>query len=200
MVTTRFSSDIDIDIANRDQLLAQVPHTKASMWHSGSMRAHNSGFYPTPIPYDPIIGAAAIDYVEAEQRGYVKIDLLNMSVYDQVKSVTHLEQLMAMEPPWHKLQHKSFCEKVIHIGNWHSTIIQLPEPLDSIPRLMMFLAIIRPGKKHLIGKPWREIGQTVWNKADDGFSFKKAHACAYAHLVTVHMNLLNQKVKDVSPM
>ena len=66
----------------------------------------------------------------------------------------------------------------------------MPEPIDSIPRLAMFLAAIRPAKKHLIGLPWREVAKTIWDKGSDGYSFKKSHAIAYAQLVVVHMNLL----------
>ena len=69
---------------------------------------------------------------------------------------------------------------------------KMPEPMNSIPRLAMFLSIIRPGKKHLIGLPWAEIAKTVWDKNDDGYSFKKAHAVSYSMLVTVHMNLLEE--------
>jgi hypothetical protein len=55
----------------------------------------------------------------------------------------------------------------------------------------MFLAVIRPGKRHLVGKTWKEVGQTVWERPeDDSYFFKKAHAVAYAHLVAVHMNIL----------
>ena len=68
----------------------------------------------------------------------------------------------------------------------------MPEPVDSIPRLAMFLAIIRPGKKHLIGLPWKEVAKTVWDKGTDGYTFKRSHAVAYAHLVVVHMNLLTE--------
>jgi hypothetical protein len=67
----------------------------------------------------------------------------------------------------------------------------MPEPITSIARMAMFLAIIRPGKKHLIGKPWREVALTVWDKTDDGYTFKQAHAVSYAHLVALHMNLLS---------
>jgi hypothetical protein len=66
----------------------------------------------------------------------------------------------------------------------------MPEAVNSVPRLAMFLAIIRPAKRHLIGLPWAEVAKTVWNKpADGGYFFKKAHAISYAHLVLVHMNL-----------
>lgn len=69
----------------------------------------------------------------------------------------------------------------------------MPEPINSIPRLSMFLSVIRPGKKHLIGKSWKEVSETIWTVGDDdGYSFKKSHAVAYAHLVVIHMNLLEQ--------
>jgi hypothetical protein len=68
----------------------------------------------------------------------------------------------------------------------------MPEPVDSITRLAMFLAVIRPGKKHLIGKSWKDVAKTVWDKGSDGYTFKKSHAIAYSHLVVVHMNLLEE--------
>jgi hypothetical protein len=55
----------------------------------------------------------------------------------------------------------------------------------------MFLAIIRPAKRHLVGKTWKEVAETVWDKPeDDTYYFKKAHAIAYSNLVVVNMNLL----------
>ena len=68
----------------------------------------------------------------------------------------------------------------------------MPEPINSIPRLAMMLAIIRPSKKHLIGLPWIEVNKTVWDKTEDGYSFKKAHGVAYAQLVAVNMNLIEE--------
>jgi hypothetical protein len=70
----------------------------------------------------------------------------------------------------------------------------MPEAINSIPRLAMFLAVIRPAKKHLIGKTWKEVSETIWDKGSDGYSFKKSHAIAYAQLVVVHMNLLTTSV------
>jgi DNA polymerase III alpha subunit len=68
----------------------------------------------------------------------------------------------------------------------------MPEPVNSIPRLSMFLALIRPAKKHLIGESWSEVAKTIWDKNTDGYVFKKSHSLAYAHLVVVHMNLLEE--------
>jgi hypothetical protein len=73
--------------------------------------------------------------------------------------------------------------------------MKMPEPVNSIPRMAMFLAVIRPAKRHLIGKTWKEVGETVWDKpADDEYYFKKSHAVAYAHLVAVHMNLICEQI------
>jgi hypothetical protein len=57
----------------------------------------------------------------------------------------------------------------------------------------MFLAVIRPAKRHLIGLPWAKVAETVWEKSTDGsYGFKKSHAISYSHLVAVHMNLLSE--------
>ena len=63
--------------------------------------------------------------------------------------------------------------------------------VDSIPRMAMFLALIRPGQRHLIGKTWSEIADDIWTKTDD-YTFKKAHAVSYAVLVSLHMKLINR--------
>jgi hypothetical protein len=69
----------------------------------------------------------------------------------------------------------------------------MPEPINSIPRLAMFLAAIRPAKRHLLGKTWKEINKTVWDKDLTGYSFKRSHAVAYSQLVVVHMNLIKEQ-------
>lgn len=185
----RIDSDIDIDFGDRDKLLKLISHTSAAMRNVRPMRKHNTGVYVTDVPYDPVNDMAAIDYTEAEKRGYFKLDLLNVHVYDQVKDEQHLIELMK-EPDWSKLNDKEFVEKLIHLANHYNSIQRMPEPIDSIPRLAMFLAAIRPAKKHLIGLPWREVAKTIWDKGDDGYNFKRSHSVAYAHLVVVHMNLL----------
>ena len=184
------NTDIDIDFGFRDQALTHLKHISASMQRGDGFAKHASGVYFTDIPHD-LNNQATIDYKSAEDRGYFKVDFLNVSVYEQVQSEQHLVELMTTEPPWHRLLEAEFCDKLIHIGNYHSMICKLPEPIDSIPRLAMFLALIRPGKKHLFGKTWKEIAETIWDKTDEGYTFKKAHGIAYAHLVVVHMNLLN---------
>ena len=184
------SADIDIDFADRTQILELIQHIPARQIVDGQVRRHNSGVYVTDIPWDPVNQCAAIDYREAEQRGYFKLDFLNMSVYQGVRDQAHYDQLLATAPPWDKLQDPEFVERVVHIGNHYDLLQRMPEPVDSITRMAMFLAVIRPGKRHLIGRTWQDVAATVWDTAADGYIFKRSHAVAYAHLVTLHMNLL----------
>lgn len=191
----KFKSDIDIDFGDRAQALTVLDVTPASINRDGEWVAHNTGVYVTDVPKDPFTGRASLDYKDAEERGYVKLDFLNVSLYTQIKSEEHLEDLMNREPLWDLLYDRDFCSRLIHIGNHHNTLLKMPEKVDSIPRLMMFLAIIRPAKRHLIGLPWKEVAKTIWEQPADGtYGFKMAHACAYAHLVAVNMNLICEQV------
>ena len=105
----RFNSDIDIDTGDRDKLLSLIEHTKASIRKS-DVKKHNTGIYITNIPYDPINDISAHDYEVAEERGYFKLDILNVHVYKQVKSEEHRVELMK-EPDWNKLSDSEFVSK-----------------------------------------------------------------------------------------
>jgi hypothetical protein len=189
----KFSADIDIDFADRDKVLKVIKHVPAAMDRNGEWVRHNTGVYVNPMPYDPFTGISNIDYQQAEVMGYIKLDLLNVNVYSHVKSELHLNKLIEQEPNWDLLHDRSFVEKVIHIGNHYDLINRMPEPIISIPRMAMFLSVIRPAKRALAGLTWKEVAKSVWEKPEgDGYFFKKAHAVSYAQLVAVHMNLLTE--------
>jgi hypothetical protein len=187
----KFTSDIDIDIGDRDKILSIIKHHPAGIIRDGQLTKHNSGVYVTHIPVDPFTGIASIDYKIAEDRGYTKLDLLNVNLYQKITDEAHLDRLRLTEPDWDKLDDREFCSQLIHINNHYDTLMKMPEKVNSIPRMAMFLSIIRPAKRHLIGLPWSEVAKTVWEKpADDSYFFKKSHALAYATLVVVNMNSL----------
>lgn len=188
----KFESDIDIDFGDRTQILSILSHIPASIVRDDKLVKHNTGVYFTEIPKDSFTGQAALDHHAAEDRGYLKLDFLNVSLYQQVRDEQHLTELMNKEPDWAKLYDKEFCAQLIHIGNHYDTLVKMPEAVNSIPRMAMFLSVIRPAKRHLIGLPWKEVAETVWAKPeDDSYYFKKSHAIAYATLVVVNMNLLD---------
>jgi hypothetical protein len=185
------SADIDLDLADRTVLLNLIDAVPARQLTQGQVRRHNSGVYVTDIPYDPINECAAIDYETAEQRGYFKIDLLNMSVYQLVKSPEHYEKMLAKEPDWPQLWNDpEWTKQLVHVGNY-TELLKTMQP-NSIPRMAAFIAIIRPGKAHLQNRPWEEVFESVWDGNDSrGFVFKHSHSISYATLVALHMNLLN---------
>lgn len=193
----KFTSDIDIDFANRSDILKIIKHTSAGMIRDDKLIKHITGIYVTDIPVNPLTETSSLDYKTAEERGYVKLDFLNVWVYKHVRDENHLIELMS-DPDWSILKDRTVFEKIIHIGNHYDAMMKMSEPIDSIPRMAMFLSIIRPGKRHLIGKKWSEIVKTVWNKETDGYVFKKAHAISYSWLVAIHMNLLKQQNGELS--
>ncbi|NBU68934.1 MAG: hypothetical protein EBS49_04850 [Verrucomicrobia bacterium] len=181
--------DIDIDFANRDQALNLIPHIKARREGPDGVAVHNTGIYVQSIPYDPLTKIAGIEYKQAEQRGYFKIDFLNVNIYKDVQNEAHLTQLMETEPLWELLLQDEFTDLLFHLKG-HGTILKKTQP-TSVEQLAAVLAMIRPSKRHLIGKSWPEIMMEVWTKPEnDEYYFKKPHAVAYAMAVVVQMNLI----------
>ena len=191
------SADVDIDFADREQILNLVQHIPARQIVQNQVRRHNSGVHVTAIPYDPVNNCAAIDYETAEQRGYFKIDFLNMGVYQLIKSPDHYKEMLTTTPPWNQLwQDSIWAGQLVHVGNY-TELLKSMRP-DSIPRMAAFISIIRPGKAHLQNKPWADVFESVWDGDDSrGYTFKKSHALSYAALVALHMNLLSQAVEQV---
>jgi hypothetical protein len=191
------SADIDIDMPNREALLKLIQHVPARLEVDGRVRRHNSGVYVTEIPRDIPNGCAALDYESAEQRGYFKIDLLNMSVYNLVQSPEHYQEMLNKEPQWSRLwTDRAWAAQLVHVGNYVDLLSEMKP--DSIPRMAAFISIIRPGKAHLQRKPWTEVFKTVWDGDESrGYTFKHSHAISYAALVALHMNLISQDDEQV---
>jgi hypothetical protein len=187
--------DIDIDFANREQALELFEHAVAARKEDTDIKKHNTGVYFTSIPRDSRTNISTIDYKEAEDRGYFKVDFLNVGIYEGVKSEEHLTQLMNQEPLWDLLQDDSFTDLLFHV-NGHGYLMKQMKP-SSIEELAMCLALIRPAKRHLVGKTWTEIGQEIWTKPENGeYFFKKAHAVAYAQAVVVQMNMICEQISQ----
>jgi DNA polymerase III alpha subunit len=185
--------DIDIDFPNRAQALEKFKHVVAAIEDNGTFKKHNTGVYCTSVPYNPITGISTIAYKEAEDRGYFKLDFLNVSVYEKVKDRTHLKQLMETEPLWDLLEQDDFSSLLFHV-NGHGSILRQMKP-TSILQLAAVLAMIRPAKRYLIGKDWDLVMTEVWTKPEnDEYYFKKAHAIAYAHVIVVQMNLICEEI------
>ena len=76
----------------------------------------------------------------------------------------------------------------------HFDVVRIIKP-SSINDLAVILALIRPGKKHLIHSPRPLIDANVWiGDKSDGYQFKRAHAISYAALIVVQMNLIVERM------
>jgi DNA polymerase III alpha subunit len=188
--------DIDIDFKNRDDLLKIIQNIPAAIKNNqGEIKKHNTGVYFQKIPINPLTDTASIDYKEAESRGYFKIDILNVGIYQDVRDEEHLIDLMNTEPMWDLLLEKDFVDNLFHLKGHHE-ILKIMKP-TSIEQLAMVLAMIRPAKKYLIGKEWNKVIEEIWEPVSNGeYAFKKSHSFSYAAAVVVHMNLLCEKLEN----
>jgi len=185
--------DIDIDFFDRQQALEHFEHIRASRLDKEYLVPHNTGIYVTNVPHNPITKLSNIEYTQAEELGYFKIDFLNVNIYKDVKDEAHLTQLMETEPLWDLLQQDEFVDLLFHL-NGHGAILKKTCP-TSVEQLAAVLAMIRPAKRNLIGKSWPEIMKEVWTKPENGeYYFKKSHAHAYAVAIVVQMNLICEKI------
>lgn len=185
--------DIDIDFPDRNKVLDIVRHVPAILTDG---KKHNTGVYCQEIPVNPLTGFANLDYVTAEERGYFKIDFLNVSAYDGIRNEEHINELLSTEPLWDLMYEKEVCDQLFHVNGYHTLLARLKP--TSILELATVLALIRPGKRHLTDQCAQDgfdsIQEEVWSKTDEGYSFKKSHAIGYAHVIAMQLNLICERV------
>lgn len=193
------TTDIDIDFADRDSALMGLMHVAASMKATNAAgldtgdknKRHPSGVYFQDVPVDPLTGFCSLPYKDAAESGYFKIDFLNNSLYKDVRDDDHLTELVNREPDWGMLKYPELVKMLAHIGQ-HFGIVQIINPC-CVEDLAIVLALMRPGKKHLLMETRKRIDEEIWLATDEGFTFKKAHAIAYAVSIVVQMNLIYEK-------
>jgi len=183
--------DVDIDFFDRDGVLKLFKHTPATIIKEDKTEKHKTGVYFHAVPEHPVTGHSSLDYKKAEDRGYFKIDCLNVNIYKDVKSEQELVELMIQEPDWDMLKDATVVDQLFHL-NGHFNIVNKLEP-RTIEQLAAVLAITRPAKRGLMYKDWVDIMKEVWIKPTDGsYFFKKSHAVAYAQAIVVQMNLITK--------
>lgn len=195
------TTDIDIDFADRDKALEGLLHISASMKATDvglddggdKNKRHPSGVYFQDVPTDPLTGFCSIPYKDAAELGYFKIDFLNNTLYRNIRDEDHLDALVEREPDWLMLEHRDLVGMLVHIGS-HFGIVQQIKP-RSVDDLAVVLALMRPGKRHLLGLPREDIDAQIWDNTGEGFVFKRAHAVAYAVSIVVQMNLIYEQME-----
>jgi hypothetical protein len=172
------------------ELLEYVP---AAMIKDGQRVRHASGVYFQNIPINHVDGLAAFTYQDAEAQGYFKIDFLRNTLYKGIKDEQHLLRLLHTEPEWKLFLEPDVVEHLYQFGD-HIKVLQIIQP-KSIEDLAVCIALIRPGKKHLLREKRDVIDREIWKKSD-AYYYKKSHAIAFAASIVLQLNLLVEKIND----
>lgn len=187
--------DIDIDVKSHTR--KEEFGIRAIIYDevSKEIRVHPSGVYINDgMRIDPETGYATIDYNDAES-GFNKVDLLTNTVYDDFKTKDEVLETLKEDPNWGLLEDRDVVRQLPHLAN-HYDLLQLTKP-KSVMELADVLALIRPGKIHLIEAYIKDRENTRINlyrrPTNEQYWFKKSHAVAYAKTIIVKMNLINRR-------
>lgn len=153
---------------------------------------HPSAVYLEDVPLDRLTGLSAIDYKYGDLAGFYKVDLLNNKSYVMFKSKDEILEYMHKPVDWNNFMREDLVKKLPHIGN-HFDVVQMVKP-KSIHDLADVLALIRPGKSHLLDYYMEDKLSTRINLYREPINeqnyFKKAHAISYAVMIVTVMNKL----------
>ncbi len=182
--------DIDIDFADRDVILSKIEHRVAKL---DTGKKHNTGVYVTEAPHNPVDNLCTIDHKTADQRGYFKLDFLNVSIYKDVKNEAHLQELMEREPIWATTGTQRLRRQSISSKRARQSIKTIEAYFGTA--IGGYTSNNTSGQETLSRQSWNEILNEVWVKPTNGeYYFKKAHAFSYAMAVVVHINLLCEQL------
>lgn len=183
--------DVDLDVADHDAAAAvlQPYAVPASLIEAGRQVRHNVGVYLQRVPVNPLNELAVFPTKYAQDLGYYKFDILTNRVYKQVSSMEELRRLVLEPIDWHWFDDVGFVRSLVQLSNEAELVVRYKP--RSIMSLACLIALIRPGKRYLIGESWSVISEKIWLKepAERGPMFKKSHAVAYSLLVGVDARL-----------
>lgn len=188
--------DIDIDFNSTfdptDIFRQAIP---ASMVQRNQLVKHPCGHYLQPIPVDPITGLSAIPYAAAEELGFFKIDFLHLSVLDKFKNKQEVRELLKYDPNWDLMLAESVCSRLFQLGKHHELVFKVKP--NSVQDVADCIALIRPGKKYLVGEYIRSDNRSAVRselysapRDSDVAWFKKSHAVAYAKTISLQLHLI----------
>lgn len=188
----RRSFDVDVDVAsNTDR---SSIGTRAIVYNEDTKRVlpHPSGVYLETVPIDNLTGNAAFDYKDGDAVGFYKVDILTNTVYDSFSSKEDLLLSAEKEPDWSLLQKPSVVDKLPHLSK-HVEFVSEMKP-TSVMELADCLALIRPGKIHLIDDYREDKERTrkrLYARPKHGVYFKKSHAVSYAVMIVAVLNKIH---------
>lgn len=185
--------DVDIDCSSKTERTSYGVRSMVYNPDTCRILPHPSGVNLDVIPVDLETGLAAIEHKEAAALGYTAVDILTNTSYDRFSSKQDVIDMSKKDPNWSLLEKRSFVEKLPHIGN-HFDVVSIVQP-KSIDDLADILALIRPGKRHLLeayqAKKLSVRRQLYKRSANGQAYFKKAHSYSYALMIVAIINKLD---------
>jgi len=186
--------DIDIDVSDNKAAREILHAIRASIVENSELKAHIVGLYFQNMPKDAITGLAAIPYDIAEDYGYYKIDVLNLSILENFQNKKQIRQLLKMEPNWKLLHDVNVIPKLFHLSK-HAAILKKIKP-KTVEELADVLALIRPNKTYLIDKYLSDkanVRKELYKKVDAS-DLRKSHAIPYALLIVLQLHLIEGEI------
>ena len=194
----KINTDIDIDCpTNFDPTKIFKGAVRASILKDKKLTPHPCGVYFQAVPTDPLTGLSAVPYSEAEELGCFKVDFLHLHVYDHFTSRSEIKELLKYDPDWDLLKIPSVVEQLFQVSK-HYDLLQQVKP-HSILEIGDCLALIRPQKRFILQyylrDPVKYRDELYKQEAEGGYSFKKAHAIAYALVIVLQLHLIKGGIK-----
>lgn len=197
MSNIRRSFDVDIDMkagTNRGDW-----GVRCAIYNEETERLqpHPSGVVIEDAPVDPVTELSCLHYTDCDRLGLYKVDLLTNNSYNIFKDQEEMNRYRDMEPDFSLLQVEAICTKLPHIGNHYDMVKELKP--STISELADLLALMRPGKIHLIedyANPNKKgtVIKNLYRESVNGMYFKKSHAIGYAVMIVTVMNKLKDMV------
>lgn len=202
MVATQTRREFDVDIDVQTNLDRTKYGTRAMVYNQDSERIlpHPSGVYLEKVPIDHLTGFSAFDYKYGSEHGFLKIDILNNTVYDKFSSKEEVLEVMEEEPDWSLLDDATIVSKLPHIGK-HFDLVEKLQP-RSIEDLADLLALIRPAKVGLIDayiQNKKLVRRNLYLRPanEESNYFKKSHAISYAYMIVCALSKVTPAVKKI---
>ena len=194
--------DIDIDTKTSFKATDVLQCVPASQVRAGHLVKHPCGHYFQNMPVDSHTGLAAIPYQAADQLGFFKIDFLHLSLLDDVASKAELRDLIKRTPDWSLLEDPAVVERLFQLGK-HYELLKRVRP-RSVQELADCIALIRPGKQHLIdayvaARDRDMMRRELYKKVDAPY-YKRSHAISYALMIVVQLHKIRPTVNTAFGM
>jgi DNA polymerase III alpha subunit len=190
--------DIDIDLKTSFNPKDIFSVTNASMVASGELKKHPCGVYFQSIPKDPVTGLSAIPYKDAERYGFMKIDFLHLKILDYFNDKNEIRKLIKKKPKWGLLMKSNVVSNIFQLSN-NLDILRKIKP-KSIQEIADCIAIIRPGKIHLLDSYLINpinTRQELYNVKKGTYSYKKGHAISYSMIVVLQLHLIENGTIEI---